>query len=326
MTISKEAHFQDPEALKFERANAELEAFIGNPALTSILEGSGFDTTGADTAERGAYIKDALAFADEHWNVRKHKERGEINWGGTLAEESQFYEQFVALGMVESSKLAGEEYDFLLVLGGANRSPLQRLQYGLEQEVHYKHIALLGAGRPVGKAELAKVDDYAPGAQTEYDLMDGAARTLLGDSLNADEALPLNQTGPKVLPKYWKLNYFETTDGQHVFSLHSDYEVQNTRSGKNRAKTGDTYKFFRELAGDMLDTDTQVALATNAMFINAQRLDAVRELTLQTGVQVDTIGFSADYAGVNRTEGQLLQELKAAISAADRLQTSLSEK
>ena len=325
MTKIHEAYPQDLEALKFERANAELEAFIDNPALVSILEASGFDTSQAGTLERSEYIKGMRAFSDEEWNIRKHKERGEVDWGGTLAEDSMFYEQFVELGIVESSELTGDNYDFLLVLGGANRSPLQRLQYGLEQDAQFQHVALLGAGRPVGEKEQPKVQDYAPGAKTEYDLMDGAARTLFGDSLNVDQVLPLKHTAPVVLPEYWKLNYFEKTDGQHIFSLHSDYEVKNTRSGQNRAKTGDTYRFLRSLAGDMLNPDTQVALVTNAMFINAQRLDAVRELTLQTGAQVEAIGFSAAYGGVTRTEGQLLQELNSAIKAADRLQTALSK-
>jgi hypothetical protein len=314
---------QSPETIGLQRASAELEAFMGSPALSQILEGSGFDTSLAESTEKGEYIKFMLAFADEHWNARKNKERGDVQWGGKRAEQSEFYRQFVDLGMIESSRLTDDRYDFLLVLGGANLSPLQRLRYGLEQPADYKHIALLGAGRPVSKKEGECVAGYALGARTEYDLMDGAARTLFEGFLTADEPLPLHNTTPDSNPHHWKVNYFEAADGTQIFSLHSDYEVKDTRSGQNRAKTGDTYKFLRSLAGDMLTPETQIALVTNAVFTNAQRLDAVREITLQTGAPVEVIGFGAGYAGVTRTEGQVLQEIKAAISAADRLQAAL---
>lgn len=316
---------QSPEQIGYEKATAELEAFVENPALNEVLVGSGFDITQAETLERGEYLKNMRTFANEHWNFRKGRERTETTWDDKPTEQSVYYEQFVLLGMVESSGLSNGQYDFLLVLGGANRSPIQRLQYGLEQDADYKHIVMLGAGRPVSAAEQKKTADYAPGAKNEYDLMDGAARTLLGGTIVAEEMLPLQSTTPKALPEHWKTNYFETSDGRHVFSLHTDFELQDTSSAQNRAKTGDTYKFLRSLAGDMLNPDAKVALVTNALFTNAQRLDAIREITLQTGAEVEAVGFDAAYSGVERTEKQLFAELRAAIAAADRLQTALSE-
>jgi hypothetical protein len=313
------------ETLGYERANAELEAFVYNPALESVLAAGGFDVSQEQTTDRATYIQNMKDFAEDAWNFRKHKERIDMSWQDTPVEDSELYDAFVALGMVESSRLTQGNYDFMLIPGGANRSPLQRLQFGLEQGVDCKYIVLLGAGRKVEGEEVAVTSDYAPGAKTEYDLMDGAARTLLGEDLVSDEPLLLqNYPVASALPGHWKINYIEGANDTHIFSLHSDYEVQNRRSGQDRANTGDTYKFLRSISGDALGEDSSIALVTQALNSNAQHLDAVRELTLATGAQVETVGSSAEYSGAKRTEKQVLQEIYSAIKAAARLEAALA--
>lgn len=335
MTYETNITPENPDQLKIERAQAELATFADNPHLISIFEQAGCEIDPIDVgltdeeqnAARANRLAAMQAFATEHWDARNGIERQSVDWGTKPAEESPYYGQFVQLGMVESSKTTRSEYDFLLVLGAANKAPLQRLQYGLEQGSTYDHIALLGAGRPVGEKESKIADTYAPGAKTEHDLMDGAAKTVFKGKLVEDEYVDLE--GVKYYgadhPDYWKLHYFETTEGMPIFSLHSDYKPQPENPSKNRAHTGDTYAFFRATAGDMLGVDSSVALVTNAFYTNAQHLDAVRELTLKTGAFVETIGFSAEYSGVVRKENQLLQETKSAIDAAVRLQQAIEQ-
>ena len=65
-------------------------------------------------------------------------------------------------------------------MGGANKAPLDRLRYGLSVVDDFDQVVYLGSSRPVSDAEREKAADYAPDAQTEFDLGCGAFEKLLG--------------------------------------------------------------------------------------------------------------------------------------------------
>ncbi len=62
---------------------------------------------------------------------------------------------------------------------------------------------------------------------------------------------------------------------------------------------------------------------TTGFYTQGQGIPAVQELTLPYGTHVETIGHDAAYSGMVRKPSQLLQETKAAIDAAVRLQQKL---
>lgn len=314
------------------RAQAELDSFIANPGLTELATLFGEPDLPEDPSERLAALKEVAA---QHWDFRKGAERMDVNWDETNLQEEgseQWHATFEAtdkLGMVESTKPAREHYDFLTILGGANLAPLLRLQYGLEAGSTFGAVVLLGSDRKVGANERPKTDTYAPGAVSEYDLMNGAVETLLGDRIGARDTFEIKNPEARVAgdPKNWKVKYYELDDGTPIFSLSSDFlpdrdTTKDARKQKNRANSADTYAFMRNLAGDMLNADAHVLNVTNAFYKPFQHLDGVRELELPTGAHVETIGFEAGYGntGLKRTASQLLQETKGAIDAAARLQ------
>lgn len=126
------------------------------------------------------------AVADAHWDFRRGRERQSTSWDDSRLDEPGSRESatvFAAadkLGMVRSGAFSNKTPDYLVVLGGANKAPLDRLKFGLESVVVLGSVAYLGSSRPVSDAEREKAREYAPNAETEFDLGVGAFETLLG--------------------------------------------------------------------------------------------------------------------------------------------------
>jgi hypothetical protein len=314
------------------RAQAELDSFVTNPGLSELATLFGEPELPDDPSKRLTALQEVAA---QHWDFRKGAERMDVNWGEENLQEQNSEQTHIVfnatdkLGMVESSHPERDHYDFMTILGGANLSPLLRLRYGLSAGATFGAVVLLGSDRKVGPKERSATDTYAPGAVTEYDLMNGAAETLLGDRIVARDTFEIKNPEGRVTgdSKNWKVKYYELDDGTPIFSLSSDFlpdrdTTKDARKQKNRANSADTYAFMRNLAGDMLNPDAHVLNVTNAFYKPFQHLDGVRELELPTGAHVETIGFRAGYGvmGQRRTASQLLQETKGAVDAAVRLQ------
>jgi hypothetical protein len=89
------------------------------------------------------------------------------------------------------------------------------------------------------------------------------------------------------------------------------------REGRNRATTLETMALWGEVSGATPD-DRMVAVTTG-MYVGFQRANAKEVLTWANGSQVDVIGHSAEWAGMDRFSNQLAQELKATVDSRYRL-------
>jgi hypothetical protein len=89
--------------------------------------------------------------------------------------------------------------------------------------------------------------------------------------------------------------------------------------GGKRANTADTYDFLRQHSDIPLNESTNILFATSAIYRYFQYFDAVREITLKTGADIEVIGFDPLYGGQEFKPSQFLQELKSAADAAVRL-------
>lgn len=203
----------------------------------------------------------------------------------------------------------------LVILGGANKAPYDRLRYGLETVNDFGYVTYLGSSRVVSDAERAKAAGYAPNAQTEFDLGCGAVETLLGGEII--EEVKTERDGDVWLTRVYQ---FER-DGaiKHAFVLSTPQTI-----GARRANTYDNYQFFAERAGLAENPYQHIVAVTTGFYNRGQHLPAVQELTARYSTEIETIGHSAEYSGVVRKPAQLLQETKAAIGAAVRLETLLT--
>lgn len=325
MTIENTPSFS-PEAsndIGREQAHAELDTFVQNPGLAEMAKLFGREDLSLDSSER---LKQLHTLATEHWDFRKGAERQAVEWDDELLDKEgteQWNTIFAAatkLGMVESSRPVNRNPDYLDILGGANKAPLDRLRYGLESVDSFGLVAYLGASRPVNDAEREKAKDYAPNAQTEFDLGCGAFETLLNARLVSKDKVERNGD-------IWAWHEYEFELGGETktgFVLNTPQQIHDTTMGsERRATTYDNYGFFADRADLSKNSDQSVVAVTTGFYVPGQHLPAVQTLTLPYGTNVETIGHDAAYSGANRKPSQLLQETKAAIDAAVRLQNAL---
>jgi hypothetical protein len=93
------------------------------------------------------------------------------------------------VGMMFGDTPLRNEFDLVVALGGARRSPLHRLMHAVQAirdgKASSKVIVVAGSTRKLDPdpekkpVEKPIVQDFAPGAETEYDLCVGACETIL---------------------------------------------------------------------------------------------------------------------------------------------------
>jgi hypothetical protein len=310
---------QSPEWLADMRDHAMkyLIRFVTNPGVERIVKE--FDSHYVDINDSNERIDYLAKLAAEHWDFRKGRERFEIVETNPMDDPSsqlgkEVIEGARQLEMATSSSATLKHYSIMAILGGANKSPYYRMRYALEQRITYDMLAYLGSEREVLPPEREQTKDYAPGAQTEFDLGKGAITSLIGSQL-AD-------TGEyELITSEWRIARLQRKDGVPIFLLSSPPFL-----GGRRANTADTYDFLRRLEQEALTPPKNILFATGAMYRYAQYFDAVREISLRTGVDIEVIGFDPTYADMDFKPSQFLQELKAAADAAVRLRDAIQGK
>ena len=279
--------------------------------------------------------------ATTHWDFRRVKLRQDADFV-TIYPEDQLLVNLddpyavtiieaaaARFGMATSSQANRDAYDGLIVPGAASVSPWLRLKYALEQigpngrTPRYGWIALLGSDRTVGDAERAKVQYYAPHAETEFDLLTSAVEKLLNIE-------PLRDTNLESVGYQYnadthpRVRYYKTPEGTSVFVLNAPIPHDDVK-----ANTLHTYQLLQAAAGDRLSEGKNILISTMAFVRPVQHTDAEKFLALQTGVNLETIGYGRDYSmGAtnnlsNRPPKELLQEMKAYVDSLVRLNNEL---
>lgn len=316
----------------------ELKNRLNNPGFDRLAELYGVELPAHNLFRR----LDALhKLAAEHWDFRKGKMRYEVDFTTVAPGESVLdlnnpkiqrviEEAAGSFGLTSPSQVSRDEYDGLIVPGGAELSPLLRLKYALEQvgpsgrPVKYGWIALLGCDRPVGKDELAKVKFYAPKAKTEFDLLVAAAESLLDLELVRDANMRRvgyaydHETQPHV-------RYYRDVNDTLVLVFNAPIPANDFK-----ANTGHTYDFLRAVSGPRLSRGKHILLSSTARHRAFQHVDAERLLSLPTGISLETIGFSKAYTvdglmhdnPTVQTPKELLQEIKAYVDALVKLKNA----
>ena len=288
--------------------------FVQNPGVLQVI--AAFDARYAHIADPNERLDYLAKLAAAEWDFRKGRERFEITetypmdapdsaLGRTIFEGARQAE------MASGSTATLRHYSILAILGGANKSPYTRLRYGLEQHITYDMLAYLGSERALQPPEQAQVQGYAPGARTEFDLGKGAITTLLHGELSSGGEYDL-------CTSEWHIVRLQTKRQVPIFLLSAPPFL-----GGTRANTADTYDFLRRLEQEAFSPAKNILFVTAAMYRYAQYFDAVREISLRTGVDIETIGYDPAYSGVQFKPTQFLQELKAAVDAAVRLRDAI---
>ena len=91
-----------------------------------------------------------------------------------------------AMGMLKKETPLKDDWDFVIVLGGARQAPLDRLRYAIHSitfnEALVGMMTIVGSARKLLPEEQNAVKNYAPNAKTEFDLCTAAAKTVYRES------------------------------------------------------------------------------------------------------------------------------------------------
>lgn len=298
-----------------DHATEYLHRFVNNPGVEQIVKQ--FDAHYLTITDPNKRIDFLAALAAEQWDFRKGRERYEVTEEYVIDAPDSVLGKIVFEGanyaeMASSSRASLKHYSILAILGGANMAPYYRLRYGLEQDISYDMLAYMGSEREVVEPEATITKDYAAGAKTEFDLGKGAINTLMANTLSDEGAYD-------VATSEWHIARLQTLNDVPIFMLSAPPFL-----GVKRANTADTYDFLRRLEQESFNSTKNVLFVTGAIFRYAQYFDAVREISLRTGVDVEVIGYDQAYTGTSFKPSQFLQELKAAADAAVRLRDAVN--
>lgn len=301
-----------------EEAEEALTAFVYNAAFEvfAALHGAPELPMGQD--ERLQAMSE-LAPKMDH---RKNKERQATGRDEWLDQEGspQWRAAFRAgemLGQVESTRPTNKHPKYLVLPAGFGITNELRGKYGESVIEGCEHVVFLASARTVGDKERGEAG--VPTAQDEFDL----CRVYFESK---DDAHLVNEFSQHHKGELWRTTVYEYTQNGKTrtgWVLSTPRQIDG-----HRATTDDNFRFFGEQAGLADEPDASVVIATNSLYVPFQHLTAVKELTLRYGVDVETVGYSADeYADVKpieRLASQIEQEAKAAIDAAVRLNKELT--
>lgn len=310
---------QSPAWLADARAHATdyLHRFAFNPGVELIV--GQFDTTFRRIKDADKRLDHLKSVAAEHWDFRKGRERYEITESYEMDKPGNemgkiIFEGSAIAEMGISSSATLKHYSIMAILGGANLSPYNRLKYGLEQNITYDMLAYLGSERELPPAEKEAVTEYAKGAQTEFDLGKGAIVSLMRDQLTDNE-----EGDFEVATSEWRMTRLQTKKSIPIYLLSAPPYL-----GGRRANTADTYDLLRRLEQEALSPVKNILFITGSIYRYAQYFDAMREICLRTGTDIETIGYDPPYMGKAFKPTEFLQELKAAADAAIRLRNAVN--
>lgn len=209
------------------------------------------------------------------------------------------------------------QYDYIIALGGARMSCLFRPQWVWEliQRKGYSPRAavMLSGMRPVSDSERAATDTYAPGAATEFDLINAGAEKVFGLETEYTEERyhSSNQNNS------WAIRRYETS--KYSFPILS-VSGPSSQPEIRRANSADTFRFFAER--QQIPSESRVMLVTSQIYVPYQQLEAIRTWAIPNNVYIETVGFPAEWNDTKQqgmmTAANYLQEIRSTIQAANR--------
>lgn len=294
----------------------QLENWINSQKLEELISHFGSKVPNdLSFKERVKWIND---FANHNWDYRKNI--GE-RWNLTeldLPDDTKqlIHETAEELGLRTISDPVGN-FNYILPLGGARLSNYDRPLLAKETLERNKpdvcKIIGLSGMRPINEIEIPYLEEYAPGAQTEFEaLTEGALKAF--DIQNTDfEEIKGNRSNPNL---DWTIRNYKMPFKNYFF-----YSIAAPSSDPSRrANSRDTFKFF--LKQFNITSNDKLLLVTTAIYVPFQLLGFI-DLALENKFSVDCIGnfpISSFSGYIN-----YLQEIKATINQVSRLVEKYSE-
>jgi hypothetical protein len=259
----------------------------------------------------------------------------------TESTRAHVLELTTALGLVSPKRPRFGSYDKTLVLGGGYRSPLLRARYAAQLQASgcaLGELSFLGSPRFLidEPPERPVTVEYAPEATDEFGLMLGAVRSEFG-LRTTDVTFLCGCRSPDRPCPNWRCRAADGAAGTPAEFTHERQaqiigaagrivgSVLSASTGRPpyRPDTSDTLRLWARCAGPTFGQ--RVLVITTQVFVPFQTFDSLSRLYLPFGVDVDAVGFGAEWGDRPQTAEYLLQETLSAIRSARRLLVDAAE-
>lgn len=309
--------------------------------LDAVVAGTGERRLVEDQLDVLRRVLTIERLAADHFNFRtrdgvKYRERSQAVKAGFSDElRSLVHTEANDLGLVTPEAARYDGYDRTLVLGGGYRSPLLRTRYAKLMQTHGVDLGalyLLGSPRLLiaDPPEQPAIESYAPDATDEFDLMTAAGCAEFQLAAADVEFLCGCTTDAVSCPRWKARNRPKADETPSVFTHERSRVLADTagRPGATvlsastgrppyRPDTSDTFDLWARVAQPQ--HDERILVVTTQVFVPFQTFDGIRRLNLPLGVEIDAVGFGADWGDRPQTAEYLLQEVLSAIRSARRL-------
>lgn len=239
------------------------------------------------------------------------------------------------LGLVDPEAPRHSSYDMTLVLGGGYKSPQLRSQLAADLAASgtgLGRLYFLGSPRFLidEPPEAAEVAYYAEQARDEFDLMAAGAHRAFGLTVStpmylcgcrsADDLCPTwldshSDDSIDTPPEYTHERKADLTDSQRINQ--GAVLSASTHRPPYRPDTTDTFALWTRVANPRIGQ--RALVVTTQVFVPFQTFDGIKRLYLDHGVEVDAVGFGADWGDRPLTAEYVLQETLSAIRSARRM-------
>jgi len=315
--------------------------------LTPLLAGAPAQVRGLTQEQlgvlRGALALEQLVAADfDFRGSAEYRERAQAATADFDAElRDRVFDLTDRLGLVSPRPPRFDRYSGTLVLGGGYKSPLLRARYSAtlrESGVELGELDFLGSPRFLIEepAERPVVQDYAPGAVDEFDLMTAAACAEF-DLAAAEVEFLCGCASADLLCPVWRYRDDEVAGHTEPAYTHERRVELAYRDGRAagcvlsastgrppyRPDTADTFALWARCFDPR--PGKRVLVVTTQVFVPFQAFEGLRRLHLPYGVEVDAVGFGAEWGDRPLTAEYLLQETLSAIRSGRRLLVDAAE-
>lgn len=217
------------------------------------------------------------------------------------------------LGMIECTLPNHRTYDYILVLGGARMSCFFRMKYAQilceKHGISAKEIVGLTGMRPIADTERSSTDTYAAGADTEFDLMCAAAKSIFGVTIAEIQEEKICED----INSSWSVIKYQSRIPITVLAAPS------TAPETRRANTADTYTFWAQKG--RIEKGKRLLVITSQIYVPYQHMEAVRILGIPFGTSIETVGFpiewSANQTGLQKP-ANYLQEIRSTLLSMEK--------
>ena len=292
-----------------------IAQWVNSDALRTMVSAFGGEIPEGNLKDKIQWLN---TFADV-WDYRKKQANSDERWSIkedpiALTNGEVILDCVKTLGLVDIENPL-QIPDFILPLGGARLSnyarPAKAKEVIDQMDIHGRRVVALSGTRPINDVERPFLEEYAPGAVTEFEAISKGMEKVF--SLRPDCYDEELHKDSNINLEWARRTYEDRYNDNIIMSM-----AAPSSDPDRRANSRDTFVYF--LDRFQVTNGTRLLLVTSCIYVPFQLLRFM-DLAIERGFYVDCIGMANDdKKGTAFSQiTNYCQETKAAINAIKSL-------